>query len=205
MKYKLVIKRLLDVTFACLALLVFSPLLLLLMLVIKFSSFGPIFFRQQRIGKNGQLFFIYKFRTMIPNAENLGSGLAITDNHDPRVTRVGRWLRQTGLDELPQLFNVINGSMSLVGPRPPAVYHPYHGYQAYPDWSLPRFNMRPGITGLTQVSVRNSVFWDERIQIDLRYIKDFSLLLDFQILFKTLYQVIHPQAIHLEKSDYHGN
>ena len=136
---------------------------------------------------------------MVVNAEHLGDGLKVKEGSDPRITKVGKFLRKTSLDELPQLFNTLCGSMSLVGPRPPATYHPYKGYENYPNWAKKRFEMRPGITGLAQATVRNSASWDERIRIDNQYIDEFNVLLDIKILFITMMRVIKSEDIYAHK------
>jgi len=133
---------------------------------------------------------------MVVNAEKIGDGLKINSENDDRITKVGKFLRATSLDELPQLWNVLVGDMSMVGPRPPATYFPYDGYDNYPDWAKKRFEMRPGMTGLTQVTVRNSVPWDERIAIDIEYMEKFNILLDIKILFKTLKKVFVRENIY---------
>lgn len=133
---------------------------------------------------------------MIVNAEHIGDGLRVREGDDPRITKIGRVLRKTSLDELPQLLNVLNGSMSLVGPRPPATYHPYAGYKAYPDWAKKRFQMRPGITGLAQATVRNSASWDERIRIDNQYVDRFNIWLDIKILCMTVMRVVKSEDIY---------
>ena len=198
------IKRCMDLVGSIIGLIILSPLFIIIAVSIKISSEGPIFFRQDRVGKNGRVIKIIKFRTMIVNAEHLGDGLRVKEGTDPRITKVGRFLRKTSLDELPQLFNTLNGSMSLVGPRPPATYHPYDGYEAYPDWAKKRFKMRPGITGLAQATVRNSASWNERIRIDNQYIDSFNIWLDIKILFMTVMRVIKSENIyasgHTEKS-----
>ena len=198
------IKRCMDLVGSIIGLIILSPLFIIIAVSIKVSSEGPIFFRQDRVGKNGRVIKIIKFRTMIVNAEHLGDGLRVKEGTDPRITKVGRFLRKTSLDELPQLFNTLNGSMSLVGPRPPATYHPYDGYEAYPDWAKKRFKMRPGITGLAQATVRNSASWNERIRIDNQYIDSFNIWLDIKILFMTVMRVIKSENIyasgHIEKS-----
>lgn len=136
---------------------------------------------------------------MIVNAEKIGDGLTVKNNNDSRITKIGKILRATSLDELPQLFNVIKGNMSLVGPRPPVTYFPYEGIQNYPEWAKKRFEMLPGVTGLAQVTVRNSVSWDERIKIDNEYIDTFNLLLDIQIIFKTILKIFKSEDIYMEK------
>jgi undecaprenyl phosphate N,N'-diacetylbacillosamine 1-phosphate transferase len=184
------IKRLIDFLGSLIGGIIISPILIIAAVAIKSTSKGPVFFRQQRLGKDGRVFKILKFRTMVVNAEHIGQGLRVNDEDDPRITKVGKFLRATSLDELPQLWNVLLGHMSLVGPRPPAVYHPYNGYEAYPEFARQRFAMRPGITGLAQVTVRNSVGWEERIVIDVEYVRKFNILLDFKILFMTLKTIV---------------
>ena len=184
-KYQLICKQVFDIIASSLGLAAISPLFLIICLSIKITDSGDVFFRQQRIGKDGKVFDIIKFRTMVQNAENIGDGLVVQTEDDPRITKVGRILRKTSLDELPQLINIIKGDMSLIGPRPPVTYHPYEGYENYPDRAKKRFEMRPGITGLAQVEKRNSASWEERIGIDVEYVENFSLLLDARIFLKT--------------------
>ena len=188
-KINLFIKRTADIAGSLCGIVLFSWLFVIIAAAIKATSKGPVFFLQERLGYRGKVFRIIKFRTMVVDAEKLGDGLKVRSEDDPRITRVGRILRMTSLDELPQLFNVLAGSMSLVGPRPPATYHPYDGYANYPEWAKKRFSMRPGITGLAQVMVRNSVSWNERIAIDNQYIDRFSVLLDIKILLMTVRRV----------------
>lgn len=190
------IKRFMDIVGCGIGLLLFFPFFVLISVLIKSTSKGPVFFSQARIGEKGKVFRIIKFRTMVVGAEQLGDGLRVKSEGDRRITKVGRLLRVSSLDELPQLVNVFLGHMSLVGPRPPVTYFPYDGYDNYPDWAKKRFDMRPGITGLTQVTVRNSVSWDDRIKMDNQYIDDFTVLLDIRILLKTVSRVIRPQDIY---------
>lgn len=192
----LILKRIFDFVSSLLGILLLSPLFLFIAIAIKATSKGPVIFKQRRLGKKGKEFYIYKFRTMVPDAEYIGEGLRVSSEKDPRITRVGRFLRSTSLDELPQLFNVLEGTMSLVGPRPPVTYHPYNDLEGYPDWARQRFEMRPGITGLAQVQVRNSATWDHRIQIDNEYVEKFTFLLDMKILFKTFYKVSSKKGIY---------
>lgn len=196
----MIIKRLIDFFGSLLGLIILSPILIIIAILIKATSKGPVFFKQERLGKNGKVFKIIKFRTMVVNAEKIGDGLSIKNANDSRITKVGRILRVTSLDELPQLFNVLFGQMSLVGPRPPVTYHPYNGFENYPKWAKKRFNMRPGVTGLAQVTVRNSVSWDERISIDNKYIDSFNIWLDMKILLKTIQKIFKPQNIYMETS-----
>lgn len=195
-KINLCVKRCIDFVGSLIGIIVLSPVFLVIALMIKTSSEGPVFFKQERLGKDGTVFKIIKFRTMIVNAEHIGDGLRVREGDDPRITKIGRVLRKTSLDELPQLLNVLNGSMSLVGPRPPATYHPYAGYKAYPDWAKKRFQMRPGITGLAQATVRNSASWDERIRIDNQYVDRFDIWLDIKILCMTVMRVVKSEDIY---------
>lgn len=197
----LFIKRTIDIVASIIAIIILSPLMLIISLYIFFTSRGPVFFYQARLGKDGKVFKIIKFRTMVVNAENMGDGLKVKSEGDSRITSGGRFLRKTSLDELPQLFNVLKGEMSLVGPRPPVVYYPYDGYDNYPEWAKKRFSMKPGITGLAQVSVRNSVSWDDRIRIDNRYIDSFNIFLDLKVLFLTPLRVFKPGNIYLKRDE----
>ncbi len=185
------IKRVFDLIAATIGFLLISPLLLLIALAIKLDSPGPIIFKQERAGENGKLFWMYKFRSMVKDAETQQKELAQTtaDGHivhkradDPRVTRVGRFLRKTSLDELPQLINVIKGEMSLVGPRPEMPWL----VQQYEPWRYKRFTVPQGITGWWQVNGRSDRPMYLNTQDDLFYIQNYSLLLDLQILWKTL-------------------
>lgn len=193
---RLFLKRLFDIILSLIGLVILLPIFIIIIILIKIDSKGPAFFYQERLGKNGRVFKIIKFRTMVINAENIGDGLDVKSDCDERITKVGSFLRKTSLDELPQFINVFIGNMSFIGPRPPVVYHPYDGYSSYPDWAKTRFNMKPGITGLAQIRVRNSVVWDERIIIDNEYIENFSVLLDIKILLDTFLQVIKKENIY---------
>ena len=195
-KFQLFVKRLFDIIVSFIAIVILSPVLLIVALAIKLDSKGPVMFLQERLGYKGKTFRIIKFRTMMVNAEHIGEGLRVSSDKDPRITKVGRFLRATSLDELPQFFNILGGSMSLVGPRPPVTYHPYKGYEGYPEWAKKRFEMRPGVTGLVQATVRNSVVWDERIKIDNQYIDSFSLWTDFKIMLMTVKRVFGGKDIY---------
>lgn len=199
-KLNLIIKRCIDFFGSLIGGLIILPILIVVALTIKLTSKGPIFFKQERLGKDGRIFKIFKFRTMVVNAEKIGDGLTINSESDNRITKIGKILRKTSLDELPQLLNVIKGEMSLVGPRPPVTYFPYEGYNNYPEWTKRRFAMRPGITGLAQVTVRNSVSWDERIIVDNEYIDKFNIWFDIVILFKTFFRIFKSENIYLQKN-----
>lgn len=192
----LFLKRCIDFLGSLMGLIILSPVFAIISVLIKLTSKGPVFFLQERLGKDGKVFKIIKFRTMVVNAEHMGDGLRVKEGTDPRITKIGRFLRKTSLDELPQLFNTLAGSMSLVGPRPPATYHPYNGYENYPTWAKKRFQMRPGVTGLAQATVRNSASWDERIRIDNEYIDKFNVLFDIKILFMTVARVLRSSDIY---------
>ena len=194
--YKTYGKAIFDIFLSLLGLILLSPLLLIISLVIKVDSEGPVFFKQKRLGKHGREFKIYKFRTMVVNAENIGDGLSIKNEKDNRITKVGGFLRKTSLDELPQLINVIRTEMALIGPRPPVTYHPYQGYDNYPIWAKKRFDVKPGITGLAQVRVRNSATWDERIELDNMYVNNISLAYDIKILLDRIIVVFKKDKIY---------
>jgi lipopolysaccharide/colanic/teichoic acid biosynthesis glycosyltransferase len=183
-----------DIGAGIVLLILLSPLLLIIMCLVKLDSKGPVFFLQKRLGYQGKIFRIIKFRTMVENAESIGTGI-FTHRHDPRVTRAGRVLRNTSCDELPQLFNVLKGDMSFVGPRPPVPYHP-HKYEEYSDEQKLRFTMPPGITGLAQVKGRNALSWEERIKYDVEYVKKFSFLFDLKILFLTIGNVFKRKNVY---------
>ena len=184
--FNLFLKRFCDIFFSGLGLIIGFPFIFVIAILVKASSKGPVFFLQERLGRKGKVFKIIKFRTMVVNAENIGTGIKVDGKEDPRITKIGKILRATSMDELPQLFNVFKGDMSLVGPRPPVVYHPYNGYDNYPEWAKPRFQMRPGMTGLVQISTRSKSSWDDRMKIDLEYIDKFNVLFDIKILFGTI-------------------
>lgn len=191
----LAIKRILDFLITLAGTVIISPVLLIIAVLIKCSSKGPVLFRQERLGYHGRTFKILKFRTMVVNAEHMGTGVVINEKDDPRVTKIGRFLRSTSLDELPQVFNVLKGDMSLVGPRPPVTYHPYDGYKNYPEWAKKRFEMRPGMTGLVQTTIRSDAPWDDRMKIDCEYVDKFSAAFDIKILFDTIKTVVKGEAI----------
>ena len=182
------VKRFLDVTASFLGLVLLSPLLLAVSILIKIDSRGPVIFRQKRIGRNGKVFEIYKFRSMCVGAEKTGSG-AYSGKGDARVTKIGKILRATSIDELPQLLNILKGEMSFVGPRPPLTYHPWK-YEEYTDFQKRMFEVRPGITGWAQVNGRKDVEWHKRIELNIWYVDHMSLLLDIKIMFMTAFKVL---------------
>ena len=195
----LTIKRAIDVAISLTAIILVSPVMLLTALLVKLTSPGPIFFVQNRLGLNKRMFQIYKFRTMVMDAEarlkdlehqNEANGPVFKIKKDPRITLIGSFLRKTSIDELPQLFNVLKGEMSLVGPRPLQV-RDYELFEVHcQDWQRKRFSVRPGITCLWQVMGRSSITFEKWMELDLQYIRNWSLWLDLEILAKTVPAVL---------------
>lgn len=192
-----IIKRFFDIIFSLVGLIISSPVLLILAIAVKTTSKGPVIFKQERLGKNGKPFFMYKFRSMVVNAEHMGTGLFNYEN-DPRVTAVGRFMRDTSLDELPQLVNVLKGDMSFVGPRP-AVTYELGDYATLNKRYKKRFTVTQGITGLAQVCGRNNISWDDKVNYDNEYIDSFKkqgVILDIYILFRTIVNVFGSKDIY---------
>jgi exopolysaccharide biosynthesis polyprenyl glycosylphosphotransferase len=190
--WPLFVKRILDITVSFALLIALAPVLIAVALLVKLTSRGPILFMQERVGRNKRRFFMYKFRTMVANAEKLLPALEAANEavgpvfkikNDPRITSVGRLLRRTSLDELPQVFNVLRGDMSLVGPRPLPV-RDFEGFNE--DWQRRRFSVRPGITCLWQVNGRSNVAFDQWMKLDLQYLDEWSIWLDVKILAQTI-------------------
>jgi lipopolysaccharide/colanic/teichoic acid biosynthesis glycosyltransferase len=174
------LSRALDVVLAAALLVVTSPVLALAALAIRLETHGPVFYRQQRVGRGGEPFQLWKLRTMVPGAESLGAGLYVLEG-DPRITRIGRLLRRFSLDELPNLVNVLKGDMAIVGPRPTV----QEQVDRYTDRQRRRLEVKPGITGWAQIKGRTSLLWPERIELDVWYVENRSLRLDLRILLKT--------------------
>jgi lipopolysaccharide/colanic/teichoic acid biosynthesis glycosyltransferase len=173
-------RRAFDLAGAAGLLLLTSPLLALAALAIKLEDGGPVLYRQRRVGKDGVEFELLKLRTMIAGAETQGAGWAV-DKGDPRITRAGRILRRLSLDELPQLWNIVRGDMSLIGPRPTLKYQ----VEQYEPWKRRRLDVKPGLTGLAQVEGRARLSWDDRIRLDVWYVENRSAWLDLKILART--------------------
>lgn len=193
--YEANVKRPLDCVLATGGLIVLSPVLAAISIGIKKTSPGKVLFKQERVGKDQRVFEIYKFRTMVENAENIGDGLSIKTDKDPRITKIGSLLRKTSLDELPQLYNILKGDMSVVGPRPPVTYHPYNVGE-YDEVKKHRFDVRPGLTGLAQSEIRNNGTWDERIEYDIRYLENLNFVADLAIIKNTLLKVFKKEGVY---------
>ena len=185
------VKEIIDQSLGWLVLIILSPLVWLIAGLIRLESPGPAFFRQERIGKDGRPFVAYKFRSMVDHAASLGLGLNVSA-HDARITRMGKFLRNTSLDELPQVFNVLQGEMSLVGPRPTLAYQ----VAAYDDFQRRRLLVKPGITGWAQVNGRNAIPWEERIKLDVWYVDHWSLRLDLLIMWRTLKTWVRKEGLY---------
>ena len=183
-KKDLILKRIIDVLISGIGLIILFPIFVVIGILIKLDSKGPVFFVQGRAGKDGKIFRAYKLRTMVVNAEKIGLGYEIEKN-DSRITRVGKYLRW-GTDELPQLINVFKGEMSMVGPRPALL----HQIEKYTKKEKRRLEVKPGITGWALINGRNKLTWPERIKLDIWYIDNWSSWLDLKILFKTIWVVI---------------
>ena len=185
--YKRIIKRLFDISASAFMFILLLPVMLITALLVRLTSSGPAVFRQERIGRGGKVFTMYKFRTMKNNSEHTSSGVYSGDG-DTRVTGVGKVLRATSIDELPQLVNIIKGDMSFLGPRPPLTYHPWT-YDRYTKEQLRMFEVRPGISGWAQVNGRRCVEWNERIKMNVWYVDHVSFLLDLKIVFLSVVRV----------------
>lgn len=186
-----VIKRLIDIVCSFLGVLVLSPLFIIIAIIVKFTSKGPVFFSQKRVGKSGREFDMYKFRSMVVNAEELKEELAAKNEmsgpmfkmkDDPRVTKVGKFIRKTSIDELPQLWNVLKGDMSLVGPRPSL---PKEVAQ-FENWMYKRLEVKPGLTCYWQVSGRNNIDFEDWMKLDIKYVDERSTWIDIKLIFKTM-------------------
>ena len=198
----LFIKRTFDIVSASLLALILAPLWIIVAVAIKFDSDGPVFFKQGRRTKNGKVFNMLKFRSMVVNAEHTGAGLFNYEN-DPRVTKVGRFLRNTSIDELPQLFNIIIGDMSVVGPRPCVTYE-LGDFDTLNKRYKKRFEVKAGLTGLAQVKGRNDISWDEKVGYDNEYVDEFNrigVLADIIILFESVIKVFKKEDIYENKAD----
>lgn len=186
--YKCFFKRVFDILLSLIGIIVCFVPMMIIAIAIKIDSPGPVLFRQKRIGYKGKVFEIWKFRSMCVGAEQKGTGV-YSEKGDPRITRVGNILRKTSLDELPQFCNILVGSLSFIGPRPPLTYHPWP-YEEYTNEQLKMFDVRPGITGWAQVNGRKTVEWNRRIELNVWYVENVSFWLDLKILWLTVWKVL---------------
>ena len=196
------IKRLFDILSSSLLALILTPLWIIISIAIKLDSKGPVFFKQARRTKDGRVFQMLKFRSMVVNAEQMGAGLFNYEN-DPRVTKVGRFLRNTSLDELPQLFNIVKGDMSVVGPRPCVIYE-LGDFDTLNKRYKKRFEVKAGLTGLAQVKGRNDISWDAKVGFDNQYVDEFKrigVIEDIKILFWSVAIVFKKEDIYENKVD----
>lgn len=196
-----VIKRLIDIACSFLGVILLSPLFIIIAIIIKITSKGPVFFSQKRVGKNGKEFNMYKFRSMVVNAEELKEKLAAQNEmsgpmfkmkDDPRVTKVGKFIRKTSIDELPQLWNVLKGDMSLVGPRPSL---PKEVAQ-FENWMYRRLEVKPGLTCYWQVSGRNNIDFEDWMKLDIKYVDERSTFIDIKLIFKTVFVLFGDKNAH---------
>jgi lipopolysaccharide/colanic/teichoic acid biosynthesis glycosyltransferase len=193
-KFWLLVKEVFDKIVSFISLVVLLPLFLVVAILIKLDSPGPVFFLQDRVGKDGKIFKVFKFRTMTSDAPEKTKGKYI-DKSNPYVTRVGKILRRTGVDELPQLINVLKGEMSLVGPRPTLPYQ----VAKYNEYQRKRLLMKPGITSWALIHGRNKLTWPERIEYDVWYVDHWSFWLDTKILFKTVWVVAKGEGLYADR------
>ncbi len=194
-------KRLFDILFSAALIIILALPMLIIGLCIVTESRGGALFKQERLGKDAKVFKIYKFRSMCVGAESKGSGV-YSASGDPRVTKIGKFIRATSLDELPQLFNIFLGQMSFIGPRPVLTYHPWP-LDEYTKEQKKRFAVRPGITGLAQINGRKNTPWVTRIRYDLKYVNELSLFADVKIVFKTIAKVFKSES-NLSQTDENG-
>ncbi len=192
----LFLKRFLDKVLSILLIILLLPAALIIALLIKLDSRGPVFYTQTRAGLYGRPFKIYKFRSMVQSAEKLGG--YYTSSSDRRITKMGKWLRAWSIDELPQLINILKGDMSFIGPRPTLMHH----LDEYTGEQKKRLLMKPGVTGLAQVSGRNELSWPERIELDIKYINNWSIYLDAKILVKTFKVILKKEGIYAGKEKF---
>ncbi|WP_298472013.1 sugar transferase [uncultured Psychrobacillus sp.] len=196
MIYRKYLKRALDIICSGLALLILSPVFLIIALAIKLDTKGPVIFTQKRVGKDKEPFKIYKFRTMLTLEDSFYNDGTPIENYD-RITKVGNLLRKTSMDELPQLINIFLGDMSIVGPRPTLSYQ----VEKYNANQVKRLEVKPGLTGHAQVSGRNSLSWDEKIQCDIDYVDRITFLRDVKIILKTVLVVLKTEKVEFTKPD----
>ena len=196
-----IFKRIIDIIGAGLGLILLSPIIAIVACAVKFTSKGPVFFSQKRVGKNGELFEMYKFRSMVVNAEELKenleeqnemSGPMFKIKDDPRITKVGKFIRKTSIDELPQLWNILKGDMSLVGPRPSLPKE----VEQFDNWMFKRLSVRPGLTCYWQVSGRNNIDFEDWMKLDVKYVEERNIWIDIKLIFKTIFVLFGDKNAH---------
>ena len=198
----LAIKRLFDIVSSLFVIILLLPIWIIVPIAIKFDSKGSVLFKQKRLTKEGRVFEMYKFRSMVVNAEAMGAGLFNFQN-DPRITKFGRFLRNSSIDELPQLMNILKGDMSVIGPRPSVVYE-LGDYATLNKKYKKRFSMKAGLTGLAQVKGRNDINWDEKVTFDNQYVdlfNQYGFLIDVKLIFLSLVKVFKKDEIYEAKAD----
>lgn len=188
--YKKYFKRLLDIVLSGLALIILSPAMLIIAFLVRINLGSPVIFRQKRPGKDEKIFVMYKFRSMTDAKDKTGKLLS----DDERLTKFGKWLRSTSLDELPELWNIFKGDMSIVGPRPLLVQY----LSLYNDEQKKRHTVRPGLTGMSQINGRNAISWEEKFDYDIKYINKITFVADMKIIFKTIKNVLERNGISQE-------
>jgi undecaprenyl phosphate N,N'-diacetylbacillosamine 1-phosphate transferase len=192
--YRKVIKPVLDIVLAVIALTLLSPIFVLVPVMIKIDSKGPVFFRQERLGRNGSVFRIYKFRSMVSDQTHYEKPIKIYES-DPRITRAGRLIRKTSIDEIPQLLNILKGEMSFIGPRPPLTWFPKR-YDEYSDFEKQRFQVKPGISGLAQTQCREIHDWEVKIPVDVEYVLNYTFSYDLKLFFRSLISVFKTNQVY---------
>ena len=190
----MILKRIIDIISGVIGLIITSPLWLYVVIKIKTEDRGPVFFVQERVGRNSRLFRMYKFRSMVVGAEKKGLGVFVSTD-DERITKIGKFIRKTSIDELPQLINVLKGEMSIVGPRPTLEYQ----VERYNKEQKRRLLVKPGITGWAQVNGRNNMTWPEKIKLDLWYVDHWSVGLDLKIIGRTIWSVLKREGIYSDE------
>ena len=199
--FYIISKRFIDIAGAAMGLIFLSPLMIIIAILIKIESKGELIFKQKRVGLNGKEFYIYKFRSMVVNAEELKEALAKQNEmsgpmfkmkDDPRITKIGKFIRKTSIDELPQLINVIKGDMSLVGPRPSLPKE----VESFEPWMLERLEVKPGLTCIWQVSGRNNIDFEDWMKLDIKYVRERSLVMDIKLILKTVFVLFGDKNAH---------
>jgi lipopolysaccharide/colanic/teichoic acid biosynthesis glycosyltransferase len=195
--YLRVFKPFIDFIGALIGLVILSPFFIIIPIAIKFNSHGPVFFLQERLGKNGRVFNIIKFRSMRTDMQNYKFGEALTENN-PQITSIGKFIRKTSIDEIPQLINILKGEMSFIGPRPPVTFYPKK-YTEYTEFEKKRFDIKPGISGLAAVKQREINDWNLNIPIDVEYVEQLSFKLDAQLFLHSLLAFFRTDNIYSKK------